>query len=125
MNSSLTSGADRRDTCTKSPLSLSSLKPGASCSTRLRGSAAVVHEPKVVLPGARMQLAGTSSTKEVTFLSASVLGWELRGPSGFAMLTRSKTSPRLTAKPSWRWPTKTRPGCAQPGMLMLWMNCWA
>ncbi len=64
---------------------------------------------------------GTSIASEVTFLSADALDDPERLPitRSTGMLTRSKISPRLTAKPSLRWPTKTRPGVAQPGMLTL------
>ncbi len=69
------------------------------------------------------QAIGTSSASEVMFLSAVELDDPERLPitRSTGILTRSKISPRSTAKPSLRWPTKTRPVCAQPGMLTLYM----
>ena len=51
---------------------------------------------------------GISRINEVMFLSASVFSLASGGPRG-SRFTRSKVSPRLSTKGSWRWPTNMRP----------------
>jgi hypothetical protein len=83
----------------------------------------VVQPPITVsLPCVR-QVRCTSIANEVTLASSIVLGTALiRAESvitSTGALTRSKMVPRLTAKASLRWPTKSRAGCVQPGTFTL------
>ena len=67
------------------------------------------------------QLVCTSSASVVTLASSMVLGAALIKAGSVitatGAFTRSNTVPRLTANASLRWPTNSRAGCAQPGML--------
>src|SRR5512141_1085914 len=99
---SFTSGMPRRDTCTYGAVDVDPTRPGGRLvvdHTPITGSVAVV-----------MHEIGNSIAIVVTFLSSVALPEPLRGPitRGTSMFTRSKISPRLTAKPSFRWPTNTR-----------------
>jgi hypothetical protein len=123
ITTSLTSGMPRRDTCTSSPLAaLAPVRPAAGEAITLRfiGTLAVVHAPMMSpLPSVRHAI-GISRTIAVTFLSPSEStdansASGLSSTAGYLMLTRSNVSPRLTTNGSLRWPTNTRPFCAQPG----------
>ena len=82
----------------------------------------------VSLPAVRQSL-WTSSASVVTlwswmeFAAAALMfaGLVITDSGAF---TRSKMGPRLTAKPSWRWPTNMRPvslPLGQPGIFTSWM----
>ena len=77
---------------------------------------AVVQPPMIgwLADGTR-QAIGTSSTNDVTFLSARSSASAFSGPSGLVTFTRSNVSPRLTTNGSLRWPTNIRP-LSQPGI---------
>src|SRR5262245_21597523 len=138
MTISLTSTMPSRDTWTHGPPSRDGdAKLAAGLITRAWRTLAVV-QPAMIGDDASLVRhdAGTSIAIVVTFLFATVFllwsaapvrsAWPPVGVTPSAdtpMLTRSKIWPRLTAKPSWRWPTNTRecvpaatPVGVQPGM---------
>ncbi len=125
----------RRETCVQAPPVRSlACRPdwGVPSSSRAWRRLAVVQAPITLsVVEAVRQLAGISTASEVTFLSdsspnslTSLVPFKALALASLVMtlagaLTRSKMRPRLTEKASLRWPTKTRPGVLQPGMVML------
>ncbi len=141
ITSSLTSGADRRDTCVKAPPFTSGFANDA-VGLRMRAwrRLAEVQPPITPLPLPVRHAAGSSSANVVmlasetmSFFGSCLMPMPPGSPpwsggtsaSTGTKFTRSNIWPRLTTKLSSRWPTNTRPVFAQPGTEISWMKLFA
>jgi len=141
ITSSLTSGADRRETCVNAP-PLTSGFANVALGLRMRAwrRLADVQPPITPLPLPVRQAAGSSSAS-VVMLASEMMSLALlclmpmppgsppwsggTSASTGTKFTRSNTLPRLTTKLSSRCPTNTRPLLPQPGTEISWMKLFA